>query len=171
MEPMLFIFVLVVALTAILTIVSVSAPGKLSLKIVSIATAAALMPAAYLGLGELLSRPKPISLEWAQHGIAEATLLASRLDEDKAIYVWLEFDGVPMPRAYAMPWSQQRAQELQDAQRAAEKNGSTVRVRQPFEQSLDESRQRFFEAPQPRSVPKTIPDVQPLAAAVSINAF
>lgn len=50
MEPMLFIFVLVVALTAILMIVGVSAPGKLSLKIISIAAAAALMPAAYLSL-------------------------------------------------------------------------------------------------------------------------
>ena len=164
MEPMLFIFVLVVALTAILMIVGVSAPGKLSLKIISIAAAAALMPAAYLSLGELLSRPKPVWLEWAQHRLAEATLLASRLDEGKAIYLWLEIDGVAAPRAYAMPWNQQHAQELQDAQRAAAKNGSLVRVRQPFEQSLDESEQQFSEAPQPRPIPKTIPNVQPLAA-------
>ena len=51
----------------------------------------------------------------------EGTLIAASMAPKQAIYVWIQTeDG---PRAYKLPWSEQEAQELSDAQRKAGKKG------------------------------------------------
>ena len=66
---------------------------------------------------DLLSRPKPASFEWWLSRAAEATVVGSTFDESRAIYLWLQLDGVPEPRAYALPWDQRVAEQLQTAAR------------------------------------------------------
>ena len=65
-----------------------------------------------------------------------------------------QLDGAPEPRAYQLPWSKAEAQQLQKALREAEAGGSGVRMRMPFEPSLDPREPRFYAAPQPAMPPK-----------------
>jgi hypothetical protein len=81
-------------------------------------------------------------------------VLGSSVQEDEAIYLWLQLDGVAEPRAYALPWSRQLAEQLQNAQREAEQQQGELRMRVPFENSLDELQPRFYAMPQPQLPPK-----------------
>src|SRR5262245_66623964 len=62
----------------------------------------------YGGSIELLSRPKPLRLEWRD--ATEAKVLGATMREGEAVYVWLEVPGADMPRAYALPWDLPSAQ-------------------------------------------------------------
>ena len=81
-------------------------------------------------------------------------MLGSTLDESRAIYLWLQLDGVAEPRAYALPWDQRVAEQLQTAARAAAERQSAVRMRLPFEPTLDDREPRFYALPQPALPPK-----------------
>ena len=106
----------------------------------------------YGGVLEMMSRPKTVRLEW--RNLAEATVLAASMREGEAIYVWLEIEGTNEPRAYALPWDMQAAQELQQAMSDAESNGTGVKVSQPFEPTLDTGEPKFYAMPQPALPPK-----------------
>jgi hypothetical protein len=106
----------------------------------------------------LLSLPKPASFEWWLTRSAEATVLGNTMHEDKAIYLWLQLDGVLEPRAYVLPWDRKLAEELQQAAREAEEQQSGVRMRLPFEPSLDDRQPRFYALPQPALPPKELLD-------------
>jgi len=80
--------------------------------IVAILTA----PATLLPLGQ----PSPLSPP------KDGTVLGSKIDIGRAIYVLL--DG-PTPRYYVLPYSEQTAKALQDAQSAAEGSGGSVVMR------------------------------------------
>jgi len=99
---------------------------------------------------ELLGRPKPVRLEWAERQGAEAEVLGSRLVEGKAIYLWLGLPGEPEPRAYVLPWNLETAKELQKALEEAEKNGGQTRARLPFEKSWEKREPKFYALPQPK---------------------
>jgi hypothetical protein len=148
------LFAVVVLLAAALATLSVWSPRRLSVKIGAVALACGFMPAAYAAMIGLLSMPKPATLEWWLAKAPEATVLGSSLEEDKAIYLWLQLDGVAEPRAYVLPWSRQLAEELQQAAREAQEQQSAVRMRTPFEPSLDQREPRFYAPPQPALPPK-----------------
>src|SRR5215468_10974540 len=77
----------------------------------------------YGGSIELLSRPKPMRLElWQQAD--KAKVVAATMREGEAIYVWLEFSSSLEPRAYALPWNAQMAQQLQNAMQEGQANGT-----------------------------------------------
>jgi hypothetical protein len=99
------------------------------------------------GTIELMSRPKPVELEWRD--MARANVLGASLREGEAIYVWLEIEGEDEPRAYAMPWDMQAAQELQGAVAEATASGTGVVMAQPFDAGLDEREPMFYALPQP----------------------
>ncbi len=124
--------------------------------------AALFLPAAYASLVELLSRPKPISLEWKHGDLSEAVVLGANLREGKSIYLWLRMAGLDEPRAYVLPWDQKLAQQLHDAQREAESQGTAVHMNRPFESSYDNRRRLFYAMPQPPQPPKEIPSQGPL---------
>jgi hypothetical protein len=84
----------------------------------------------------------------------EATVLGNSMVEDKAIYLWLQLDGVKEPRAYELPWDRRTAEQLQTAARAAAEQQSALRMRLPFERSLDDRDPRFYALPQPALPPK-----------------
>ena len=111
-----------------------------------------LIAVVYGGAIELLGRPKPLRLEWRD--AADAQVLGALPVENQAIFVWLVMPDSPEPRAYALPWSVQTAQQLQDAQNEAAVNGTGVQMTMPFETSLDDREPAFYAMPQPAMPPK-----------------
>lgn len=152
-----FIFAIVAILATCLASIAVWAPRRLSAKLAALAIAALLLPAAYVAQAELLGRPKPVGMEWLADA-REATVLGSVKEEGKRILVWLKLEGESEPRAYALPWSRDTAEQLQGAEREAAETGTDVRMRSPLggEASLDTREPRFYAAPQPPLPPKEI---------------
>jgi hypothetical protein len=126
--------------------------GSLWRRTASVALFIALIAVVYGGVLEMMSRPKTARLEW--RNLAEATVLAASMREGEAIYVWLEIEGMSEPRAYALPWDMQAAQQLQQAISDAESSGTGVKVSQPFEPTLDIGEPKFYALPQPALPPK-----------------
>jgi hypothetical protein len=159
MNDLLPLFALATLLAAVLATVAVWAPRAVRVKVGSLTVAVALMATGYAAMVDLLSRPKPAGFEWWLARAPEATVLASALAEDRAIYLWLQLDGIAEPRAYALPWDRRTAEQLQEASRAAVAAGrqSGVRMRLPFEPTLDDREPRFYAPPQPASPPKDEP--------------
>ena len=81
--------------------------------------------------------------------------------ENEAIYVWLVMPGATEPCAYALPWSLEAAQQLQDAMNQAEADGTAVLMGMPFEASLDDREPMFYAMPQPAMPPKDYPEGAP----------
>jgi hypothetical protein len=154
MTDLPFLFALAAVLAAVLASIAVWAPRGLALKVGALACAALFMPVAYLGLSDLLSRPKPVAMEWWLGEADEATVLGSQMREGDSLYVWLQLDGEREPRAYRLPWSQQMAQQLQQALEKAQRDGTEARMRLPFEPTLDNREPKFYAAPQPAMPPK-----------------
>jgi hypothetical protein len=146
-----YIFAVTVGLAAVLAGFAIAAPRRLWLRTLAVVVAALFMPAAYLSQSALLSRPKPVSLEWAQRSAPEATVIGAAMIEDKAIFVWLQLPGQDEPRAYVLPWSKPLAKQLAGARRDGEGRGTPVRMRKPFEgaQDDDDSEPTFLADPQP----------------------
>lgn len=113
---------------------------------------------AYGALADLLSRPKPVGLEFVRSEVPEAQVLAGRIVENEAIYVWLGFDNDQQPRAYQLPWDRELAEELREALAEGEANGTQAVMRLPFERSFDDLEPRFYAMPQPRLPLKPLPD-------------
>jgi len=148
MDHLIIFFAITACLAAILAQISLWSPRKLWIKVSALATMVLFLPVAYLSMVDLLSRPKPIEIELIKFDLAEAAVLSHRMVEDVAIYLWLGIDGADEPRSYVLPWDQETAEQLQEAQRAAEAEGTGVRMKQPFEQSWDKRDKKFFAAPQ-----------------------
>lgn len=154
MTELTYLFAAVAVLAGLVTSISIWAPRRLWLKFTALASAALFLPIGYLSLAHLLSLPKPVALEWWMTQAPTATVLGSSFREDEAIYLWLQLERVVEPRAYALPWSRDLAEQLQTAQREAEENQSEVLMRMPFEPTLDDREPRFYALPQPPLPPK-----------------
>ena len=160
------LFALLAVLTAILATVSVWSPRRLPVKVGALLVAFALMGTGYAAMLDLLSKPKPASFEWWLAAGGDATVLGNSMVEDEAIYLWLQLDGVKEPRAYRLPWDRRTAEELQTAARAAAERQSSLRMRLPFEPSLDDRDPRFYALPQPALPPKDAAEPPPSIAPV-----
>ena len=141
-------------LAAVLANIGFWAPRKLWIKLAALLTVAVFLPTAYAAFVELLGRPKPVDLEWAGRGLAEAAVLGAEIREGEAIYLWLRLEGVAEPRGYALPWNDRLARQLHEARREAEAEGSDLRMRLPFASNLEERDRRFYPAPRPATPPK-----------------
>lgn len=158
MNYVFYLFVMSVVLTTALAAISIWSPRPLWAKVAALTIAALLLPAAYISLVELLSRPKPIALEWAQRDLSEAVVLHASWREGESIYLWLRVPGIEDPRAYVLPWSQEQAEQLFAAQREAKSRRTEVHVERPFGRGEEESQQPVFYAmPQPAPPPKARP--------------
>ena len=154
MSNLPFLFALAAALAAALASIAIWAPRSLAIKAGALACTVLFMPVAYAGLSDLLSRPKPVALEWWLHEAGEATVLGSQLREGQSLFLWLQLAGEPEPRAYRLPWDQKMAQQLQQALEEAQRNGTEARMRLPFEPTLDAREPKFYATPQPALPPK-----------------
>ena len=162
MNELLVLFGVLAGLAAVLVSIALWAPRRLWIKLGALGVTAVFLPAGYFGLSEMLSRPKPVGLEIARQELAEATVLGARMEENKAIYLWLDIPGVQEPRAYALPWSKELARQLQGAERESEDTGGPIRMRKPFERSMDDREKRFYAPPPPPPPQKARPDENPL---------
>jgi hypothetical protein len=107
----------------------------------------ALIVVVYGASVELLGRPKPLRLELRQQA-DKAKVIAATMHEGEAIYVWLEFPGSDEPRAYALPWNGQMAQQLQNAMQESQANDTELNMSKPFESGLDDREPKFYATPQ-----------------------
>ena len=132
MSALPYVFAAVVLVAIALSGITVWSPRRLWVKGVSVGLAGALMVRAYVGFSELLSKPKPVGLEWGMRSVADARLLGASAREGEAIFVWLQIQGVAEPRSYRLPWNRDMAEQLESASREARANRTSVRVRRPF---------------------------------------
>lgn len=56
------------------------------------------------------------------------TVVAYRLDEPRAIYVWVVPEGSSVPLALELPWGERQASELHAAAGQAARNGGVVKM-------------------------------------------
>jgi len=131
-EPLYFIFACFTALAALLAAIAIRTPRETPVRVDAIVIAAAFFPFAYLGLNEILSRPKPITHEWFNASAQYATVLGVSLEEGKAIYLWLRVDESLEPRYYRLPWQKRNAEKLQNAIERAVEDDAVVRIQNPF---------------------------------------
>jgi hypothetical protein len=162
MSELTAVFTVLGGLAFVLANIAIWSPRKLRVKMGALATAAVFLPAAYMSLSEMLSRPKPVGSEWARRELAEATVIGAQMVEGEAIYVWLGLEGVKEPRAYTLPWDEKIARQLHGARRTAEASGTKVKMRNPFEPSNDQRERIFYAAPQPPPPVKQRPVENPL---------
>ncbi len=135
-------------LVAALASIALWSRRRRSVKVGALALVAILLPTGYFALVELLSRPKPMVLEWAPPTKEDSTVLASQLQEGVAIYIWLVRHDAPEPRAYVLPWDEKLARELHESRRKAERDGGAVRVRMQQAQQRIEGKRMFYVEPQ-----------------------
>jgi hypothetical protein len=156
MTELTYLFGAVAVLAGALSSITIWAPRRLAIKMLALGGVILFLPMVYAGFAQLLALPKPVGLEWWQANAQEATVLAASLREDEAIYLWLQLKDVPEPRAYALPWHRDLAEQLQAAQREAEESQTQVQMRLPFEDSLDDLEPKFYAMPQPQLPPKDL---------------
>lgn len=143
------LFVAAALTAALLASLALWAPRRLLLRLTALVLAVSFLPLAYGAMAGLLSRPKPVALEWWRAATADATVLAAQIREGDGIYLWLQIEGMAEPRAYVLPWDRELAEELQEAMRSAERDRAGLAMRLPFEPSLDDREPRFYALPQP----------------------
>lgn len=151
MFPMVFF-------AGILVWMTVWAPRQFSIKAIAMAVGVGLLVTGFSGFSDLLSRPKPVSFEWWIDQAQEAQVLGQDFHENVAIYLYLKLPGEPQPRNYSIPWNSKTASELQKAIGEAQRNGGGVRMRLPFEPTLDGREPKFYATPQPAMPPKDATD-------------
>ena len=154
MGDLLPYFGLAAGLTAILANIGLWSPRRLRVKVVALGALALLLPTLYFSMAELLGLPKPVQSEWAKRNLPEATVLAAKLEEGEAIYLWLAMEESTHPRAYVLPWNENMAKQLFEAEREAEANGTNLKMRLPFDGISEEMEQKFYAEPQPALPPK-----------------
>lgn len=154
-DPLTWTFVALVAAATGLALLAVRGTLSLGVRCGALGLSAVIMAAGYGGLSELMSRAKPVNLEWARASAKTAKVAASHLSENEAIYLWLILDGETEPRAYRLPWDLAMAKQLREAQRQAERRQSEVRMKLPFKnRRADESVNVFHAPPRPAPPPK-----------------
>lgn len=162
MGDLLYLFGGAIVVASMLTSISIWAPRRAVVRASAFALAVLFVPISYASFASLLSKPKPVSLEWIRANTQEANVLGASVREGEAIYVWLQVPGLDEPRAYTLPWSRDVAQQLQEARRQAEEQGTGLGMRLPFEHSWDKQEPKFYPLPQPALPPKDAPATPPL---------
>lgn len=155
MQDLLWLFAITAVLAALLANIGLWSPRRVWVKLIAVGLVIAFLPTAYASYVSLLSRPKPVELEWLRHQPEDTALLASSMVEDEAIYLWVEVAGLDQPRAYVLPWSEETARELHGAQRDAREDGGQVRVRFPGE-AFQPGERMFYAEPPQALAPKTV---------------
>lgn len=153
-DPLNWIFVIVVALATGLALVAVRGNLSVVSRSGALALSALLMVSGYIGFAELMSRPKPVSLEWVRGQNGPLKVAASHFRENEAIFLWVMFKGETEPRAYRLPWNLEMAKQLREAQRRAQGRKSDVMMRSLKARSKNPTDRVFYAPPRPAPPPK-----------------
>jgi len=154
MTELSYLFMTTAGLAGLLAMISIWSRRRSWIRAGALAVAVLFLPLAYASFASLLSKPKPVDLEWWLGEADEATVLSSSIQEDVGIFLWLQLAEITEPRAYVLPWSRDLAEQLQAASREAEEQNGKLQMRVPFEPSLDELEPKFYAMPQPALPPK-----------------
>ena len=150
MTSLTLLFVLSIALAAGLASAVLWSHHRTTVKIAALTGLICFLPLGYAAYADLLSRPKPVALEWWNRHAEEATVIGQQMREGEGLFLWLQFAGEAEPRAYELPWDDKLAEQLQNAWEQAQKDGTGVRMKLPFETSLDQRAPKFYALPQPK---------------------
>jgi hypothetical protein len=161
MSHILYPYTVAALMVAALAAISIWSNHRLLLKFSAILIVALILPAAYLTILDLLSRPKPVSLEWSSRDLSEATVVGAHLKEGDRIFLWLRVEGLDEPRYYVMPWDEEVAKQLYGAQQEADAEGTEVRMNRPFARRNLETEMKFYALPQRAAPPKQGPSNSP----------
>lgn len=152
-----FLILAVVACAAI-TLRALLAPQRRASRVVIAVLFGALVATLFGALYDLTGRPRLSTLELLRRDAPEADVLAADIVPDKVIRLWLRIQGDDEPLAYRMPWDKSTAEKLQQAMRDwGQEGGPGVKMRMPFEPTLDPREPPFYAAPQPAMPPKDLP--------------
>lgn len=151
-----FLFMLAAAVAVALGSLVVWSRRGLAPRLLGLGLCVAMIGVIGVGIVDLLGRPKPTRMEWVQRHGEEADVLASRIVEGKAIYLWLGMPGEAEPRAYVLPWDLETAKALQKAVEQAAKDGGQARAVLPFERSWETREPKFYALPQPKLPDKPV---------------
>lgn len=153
-DPLTWIFFITVLLVTGLALIAIRGNLSIVARVGSLGLTAMLMLTVYAGFTELMSRPKPATLEWLRAGEAPATVTASYLRENEAIYLWLVFKGETEPRAFSLPWDLAMARQLRQAQNQAAQRQSKVKMKSLLRGDGKKAKPVFHVPPRPASPPK-----------------
>lgn len=163
MNEVLHLFAMSLGLATALAGIAIWSPRALWIKVSALTITTLFVPLTYVSVIDLLSRPKPVALEWSRAGLAEAKVIGADLREGEGIYLWLRVTGAAEPRSYALPWDQKLAEQLHKAQREATEKGTDLRARNLFKSGVESKKQPVFYAqPQQARPPKNPAAYQPL---------
>lgn len=107
---------------------------------------------------ELLSQPKPVTLEFIKSNEKSLILSHQIIEEgpEQGIYIWIRLisdkensEQYMRPFYYVIPYSKGVAQQLQDAMNQAKRNGTGVIMEFPFDHSWEDRKSPFHPIPQP----------------------
>jgi hypothetical protein len=104
-----------------------------------------IIPAAYMSMMDLLSRPKPESKEHMLHNVPIVEVLGFYVKEDIALYILLFNEEWDEPRYYVYAWSpqiQQMVNKLRQGWEQAQEDGENVYMHRPFDPTVAPS-ERF----------------------------
>jgi len=144
MNELVLLFTLAIVIFAAQANISIWSPRAVWVKTLSVVLVALFIPVAYMALSELMSRPKPTSIEWAMRHVPKATVLGEQIVEGEAVYLWLVIDGVDQPRSYSLPWNDNLAKQLHSARKQAEAQGTEVTMQKPFDGSILDTEELVF---------------------------
>jgi hypothetical protein len=154
-------FVTLIVIAAVLSNIGIWAPRKVWVRLAAVAATGLFIPVAYAAVSDLLSRPKPVGIEWVHRNAKDATVISARIVEGRNIFLWLQLADTAEPRAYVLPYSEELAKQLHAAQRDAKKAGTKTKMKQPFAQRRDFNKPQFFAAPQKARPVKKRPGYTP----------
>lgn len=116
---------------------------------------------------DLMSRPRPVDLMLPHQvpDVEKAQILADWMKEDEYIMLLLHWEGLEYPRYFQFPWSDQLAEEIEQAKQGAAGSGAPgIEMLIPFDNSLDRREHPWVDVmPQPKEMfPKgnATPEVQ-----------
>ena len=132
MNALLYLFAVTVGLAAALAGIAIWAPRTPKVRIGALLATILFIPLGYMQLVQLLSKPKPLELEWFKRDVRLAHILGASMDEGKAIYLWLRLENEIEPRYYVLPWRREAAEKLEDVIDNALRQNSTVVIEDPF---------------------------------------
>jgi hypothetical protein len=116
----------------------------------------AAMPTIALAAVESLGWHRPIALVWDLDQ-GEYRVLAAKMVQDKAIYIYIDDEARVEPRPLLLPWDNDTANAIQRALDGAP-DGSEGEFMMSYEPSIDMTGQQFHAVPpEPAPPPKDVP--------------
>lgn len=137
--------------------ITVSGEKRVALRVSALVLGVCFLPLGFAAMTELLSKPKPVALEWLKRTADEAKIHGSIVRENEAIYLWLQLPDDPKPRSYELPWSEAAAIEMHKAKNQADAQGTALMMKIPFkERNEQKADPQFYAEPQTKMPPKQI---------------